>query len=151
MKIYEKAKRFHPVTGYQHLEWVHKENRCDYTGDVLNYANEQCYYNFDYTSHDPAWSKKEYEFSDKFDLELEEFMLGTYHFRTPGPGDDHVKAHAEALMIQEVMKGWKNPKSGWFQCFTFDTMCRHARIRTASRLIEKGTIKAEQLYHCHPV
>jgi len=140
MIIYEKVKRFDPITGKPTEKWAQKELRCDYTGVVLDYDNNgptsYCSYYLDYEDHDPCFgsSGAEYEFGKEFDIDMFHFLSKTYHFFQPGL---HVPwEFAEFMMMKEAIENCENKKSAWYRCFTFDSICRQARINTARKLMD---------------
>jgi hypothetical protein len=147
MKIYKQVQRFDPVTGKPIMRKSYAETRCDFTGQVLDGGDDQyCSYPLNYEDYDPCFGAdgEEYDFGQKHGIEMFEFLSGEYHFASVGGGDG-VEHYAEAQMMEEALKGATKKKSEWYRCFTFDSMCRHARIRTAQRLIDAGEIKPEDL------
>jgi len=146
MFIYKKVKRFDEITGKPKFEKAYAEVRCDFTGVVLSYDDKYCCYPLDYGSVDPcfgAGDDEEYAFGQKYDIDMHCFLSPDYHFASNGGGIDR-KDCAEAMMMREALAGAKK-KNEWYCCFTFDSMCRHARIRTATKLIESGEIKPHDL------
>lgn len=141
MVIYDKVKRFNSVTGKPVEAWIEKEIRCDYTGELVDYDNSYCVYHLDYNDQDPCFGSggDEFKFGKDFEVEMHSFLSGTYHFKAEDGG------FAERDMFEEVLKNCDKKKSEWHRCYTFDAICRYARIRTARRLIEKKIIKPEQL------
>jgi len=150
MIIYDKVQRFHPVTGKPVEKWIQKEIRCDYTGLVLDYNDNgpesYCTYNLNYGDNDPCFgaSGEEYKLGQDFKIEVFPFMSQEYHFYSNG-GSDLKEDYAECLMMEEAMKNCNDPKSEWHRCYTFDAVCRQARVRTARKLIESKEITPEQL------
>lgn len=155
MIIYDKVQRFHPVTGKPFDKWIQKEIRCDYTGRVLDYGNfgpeSFCTYNLNYGDHDPCFgaSGDEYKLGKDFGIEVFPFMSQKYHFYSSS--GDAKKDYAEWQMMEEVFAvrqggcNCRNEKSEWYRCYTFDAICRQARVRTARKLIESKEITPEQL------
>jgi len=146
MIIYEKVKRFDPITGKPTEKWGFKEIRCDYTGVVLDYENYYCTYNLDYGDQDPCLgsSGEEYQLRQDFNIDVFQFLSQTYHFLAVGGADDK-ESFAEWQMMEEALKHCKSRKNEWYRCFTFDAICRHARCRTARKLIQSKEITPEQL------
>lgn len=150
MRIYEKVKRFDPVTGKPVEKWAFKEVRCDFTGEVLDYdeygPESYCSYQLDYDGHDPCFgsSGDEYDLGEKHDIDMFQFLSAEYHFKSVG-GSDDPEDFAEAMMMKEAVANCTKRKSEWFRCFTFDACCRTARTRTAKRLIEEKVITPDQL------
>jgi hypothetical protein len=145
MIIYDKIKRYNPVTGEPTEKWVEKEIRCDFTGEVLDYDNYYCAYNLDYGNQDPCLgsSGEEYELGKALDIYMFPFLVQTYHFISDG--SDSKDGIAEWRMMEEALKNCKKKDSEWYRCYTFDSICRHARVRTAYRLIRENIITPEQL------
>lgn len=154
MIIYDKVQRFHPVTGKPVEKWIQKEIRCDYTGRVLDYSDfgpeSYCTYNLNYGDHDPCFgsSGDEYQLGKDFNIEVFPFLSQEYHFYSGG-GSDTKDQYAEWQMMEEALKHCKDAKSEWYRAYTFDAICRTARVRTARRLIESKEITAEQLEADH--
>lgn len=146
MIIYEKVKRFNPVTGEPVEKWAAKEIRCDYTGEVLDYDSYYCTYDLNYGDQDPCLGSDgpEYDLGKEFKIEMYSFLAQTYHFLSVG-GTDSKEDTAEWAMMEEALKNCTNPESEWYRCYTFDSICRHSRTRTARRLIEEKVITPEQL------
>ena len=146
MNIYEKVKRFDPITGQPTERYDFKEVRCDYTGEVIDYDSYYCTYNLNYDGQDPCFGSggEEYRLGKEAKIDVFQFMSQTYHFLSVG-GSDAKEDIAEWQMMEEAMKNCRNSKSEWHRCFTFDSICRHARCRTAFKLIKDGIIKPEQL------
>ena len=146
MIIYDKVKRFDSITGKPIEKWVFKEIRCDFTGVVLDYDNYYCTYDLNYGDMDPCFgsSGEEYKLGKDFHIDVFQFLSQTYHFLSVGGVDDKASC-AEWQMMEEALKNCTKKKSEWYRCYTFDSMCRHSRIRTASKLIEENTIIPNQL------
>lgn len=147
MKIYEDATRYDPVTGKPYKKKTFKEIRCDYTGQILD-AFDDMYvqYHLDYEDRDPCFgaSGEEYEFGQKHKISVHEFLSEPYHFYANGGGSD-LKDAAEAVMMREAIGECNKKKSPWHNCYTFEAMCRAARILTATKLIDEGIITPDQL------
>lgn len=122
MFIYEVVKRYNEVTGKPVNKKVFKEIRCDYTGEVLDGCF--CEYFLNYNDNDPYFTE------DTYDTPLYEItynlMSEPYHFKDS--------------MEVEMMKEYINKGS-----YTFEEMCRKARVTTALRLIKDKTIVLENL------
>lgn len=150
MIIYDKVQRFNPVTGKSIEKWIQKEIRCDYTGKVLDYDNfgpeSFCTYSLNYGDQDACFGAggDEYKFGKDFGIEVFPFMSQEYHFYSGG-GSDAKEDYAEWQMMEETMKNCKKSNSEWHRCYTFDAICRVARVRTARKLIEDKVITPEQL------
>jgi hypothetical protein len=149
MIIYDKVQRFDSITGKPVDKWIQKEIRCDYTGRVLDYDDfgpeSYCTYNLNYGDHDPCFGAggPEYQLGQDFKIDVFPFMSQEYHFYSNG--GDSKECHAEWQMMTEAMKHCKDSKSEWHRCYTFDAICRQARVRTARKLIESKEITPEQL------
>lgn len=149
MIIYDKVQRFDSVTGKPVEQWAFKEIRCDYTGKVLDYNNfgpeSFCTYNLNYGDHDPCFGAggDEYKLGKDFGIEVFPFMSQEYHFYSSG--GDAKEDYAEWQMMEEALKNCKKEKGEWHRCYTFDAICRVARVRTARKLIEDKVITPEQL------
>lgn len=145
MKIFGTAKRFNQITGEPEEVWVFKEVRCDFTGEVLD-DNEYCRYGLNYENQDPCFGAggEEYEFGQKYGIDIWEFLDYEYAFASIG-GSDEPEHYAESLMMNEAVGNFMDERTEWYRCFTFDAMCRHSRIRTAKRLIEEKIIEPQQL------
>jgi hypothetical protein len=145
MKIYQKSKRFDEKTGKPKYIWIFKEIRCDYTGEILDGDVQYCNYVLSYEDRDSCFGAdgEEFDFGERYKIDMHEFLSVEYHFFAC-PDE-----YAEAWMFQEASKNWNKKKNEWYRCYTFDAMCRHARIRTAERLIKEKTITLDQLYWNH--
>ena len=139
MLIYDKVKRFDSITGKPTEKWTFKEIRCDYTGTVLE--NYYCAYNLDYGDQDQCFGAGDEEFKLGRDLKIDmfQFLSQTYYFSLDGA------ECAEFQMMEEAIKNCKNPKSEWYRCNTFDSICRRSRIKTARKLVEDNIIAPDQL------
>lgn len=151
MIIYDKVQRFDSVTGKPIERWVQKEVRCDYTGRVLDYNDfgpeSFCTYSLNYGDHDPCFGAggEEYQLGKDFKIEVFPFMSQEYHFYNGGGCSDAKEDYAEWQMMEEAIKNCHKEKTEWYRCYTFDSMCRTARVRTARKLIEEKVITPEQL------
>jgi hypothetical protein len=132
MNIYEKVKRFDPVTGKPIEKLAFKEIRCDYTGEVLEHDSYYWTYDLNYGDMDPCFgsSGDEYKLGKDFNIDMFPFLSQTYHFLSVA-GTDQKEETAEWQMMEEALKNCRKEKSEWHRCYTFDAMCRTARVRTA--------------------
>lgn len=144
MLIFNKVKKFNPDTGEPIDRWEPTEIRCDYTGELLD-GNYYCSYQLSYNRQDPCYGSDgdEYKFWEEFqDVEMYTFLSETYHFAS----DAYSGYFAEKEMMEEALKNADIRGSIWENCYTFDAMCRVARIATAKKLIKDGIIITKQLY-----
>lgn len=146
MKVYEVATRYNQMTGKPYQVKVFKEIRCDYTGEVIEFEEHGCDYHLDYEDRDPCFGAgdEEYAFANKYMIDAFVFLSEPYHFRAEGGGSD-LAYSAEAIMMREVISKCKDKSSPWYNCYTFDAICRAARIATATRLLEEKVLVPEQL------
>lgn len=142
MIIYSLQKRFDVLTGLPVSDSKqYKETRCDYTGEVVMSNDEHfddlvyCSYNLDYGDCDPCFgaSGEEFEFGDKYNVSMYDFLNQQYHFL-----QEYLDYH-DRLPEIDMMKEFSSLN------LTFHRMCRKARIRTATKLIEDKTITPDQL------
>lgn len=136
MEIFHSVKRFNDKTGKPFQKWVHKETRCDFTGELIDEDGDTSAYpsyKLDYGDSDPCFGScdDEFEFGKKHDVPMFEFLSGTYHFLS----DSYTDRDACADMIQSFA-GEK---------ISFANMCRASRIKTAAKLIEQKIITPDQL------
>lgn len=145
MLIYGLTKRFNQLTGEpEHIKTL-KEVRCDYTGLILDGFDDQyCVYHLDYEDRDPCFGSgdEEFKFGEEFNINMFEFLSNPYHFYVLG-GEDG--CYAETQMMEKALANANKKKSEWHNCYTFDAMCRQARILTARKLINDGAITSDQL------
>jgi hypothetical protein len=141
MKIYENVQRFDSKTGKPYFVKRFKEFRCDFSGQLIDEDDLETYfypsYNLDYESSDPCFGScgDEYEFGQKHDVAMFEFLSDTYHFRNDIDPDGHGFIDQSVKMMQHYLP----------DRLSFAEMCRTSRIVTAEKLIESGEIAADQL------
>jgi len=133
MKVLKRQKYFSETTGEElGYRMVSDHERCDFSGEVLG-GEGQGYdsdsapfptYALDYGDMDPCFGSGgvEYEFSQKYDVQMWEFL-----------SDPYTVIH------------WYEPELLKTATHTFAEALREARVKTAQRLIEEGVITAEQL------
>lgn len=150
MNIYNKIPLYDKYTGKLTGGFVSQfaERRCDYSGFVIDYAGdvesteedpvlELCnVYRLDYEDSDPCFGSvgDEYGFGQKYNITMYEFLgADAYIFSL----DATYSPWAEASMIKEAYE------SGEF--YGLNGLFRSARVKTATKLIEEGKIKPENL------
>ena len=146
MHIYGFRDRFDQFSGKKYQRWVKIETRCDFTGDIIESPEECqddyfCSYFLDYEDMDPCFSE-----SGKVEglKDIHTFLSQTYHFKSIG-GSNNKRDFAECIMMETALKQSNNKNSIYYQCFTFDEMCRKSRIMTANNLIARKIIEPDQL------
>jgi hypothetical protein len=131
MNIYERVKRFDRLTGKPCFEVQWKEVRDDFTGKIIVDYGMYCSYGLEYGSSDPCFGSggDEYNFGVKYHVNVYQFLGEDYHFDND--------TDSEVKMMKEFIK---NNRRGDGTIETFADMCRTARIRTATKLIEEKVI-----------
>ena len=97
-----------------------------------------CTYNLNYGDADQCYGAngKEYQLKDFKKIKVFEFMSQPYNFFQ----SDITKKIAEWAMMKKAMKNCQKPDNEWYRCYTFDAICRQARVNTAFNLINEKSL-----------
>lgn len=148
MNIYDKIKQFAPNTGEPKFVKKFIGLRDDYSGEEIDEGDDvrstYCIYKLNYQSCDPCFgaSGLEFEFSEKYKIDMWYFLQGEYHFID---GSGYKQFCTCFNMMKEAMANIEKQDSLWQHAYTFDSMCRTSRILAATKLIENGIIEPWQL------
>ena len=139
MELFKKELRFNSKTG-QPLDPVKvwKETRCDFTGKIVASSEDKynnnyyCKFQLDYEDQDSCMGADglEYDFGQKYGIYMFQFLSDPYViFEDWETGESYQNKFLKAATKYESL----------------DHALRMIRIKTATKLLEKGTIKPEEL------
>ena len=155
MIITEPKPRFSQATGkpVDSTAWV-KEHRCDYCGLVLDEQYNPPSYDFNYRDHDPCFGSYpgEQQCSEALaeaEIDIHEFLGEPYifccQFICDGMDVERDWKPCQLMLANELMFHNTQGKGYFKDCDSFIDAWRASRMRALRKLLEDGTITAENL------
>lgn len=158
MLIYKFEPRFDEKTGKKKEEiTVTKELRCDFSGKICRTHEENEHvpteykpypaYCLSYNMMDPCYGSggPEYEFGQKYDINMHRFLSESYAFRGQGGQQELIED-----IFQRNFNSFHKKRKDWFtdrndQLHSFAAVFRIVRCSTAEHLINKDVVEPKQL------